>query len=51
LFPLVATGVIDTGGKLPLVSLTLAANLPPVSTTVAQLVAKFSTGVIDGDAP
>jgi hypothetical protein len=47
LFPLFATGVIDTGSKLPLVSLTLVANLPPVSTTVAQLVAKFAAGVID----
>jgi hypothetical protein len=49
LFPLFATGVIDTGGKfaagvvdtsgkLPPVLLTLAANLPPVSLTpVANL--------------
>ncbi len=28
-----ATSVNDAGGKLPLVSLTPAANLPPVSTT------------------
>jgi hypothetical protein len=42
LFPLFASGVIDTGSKLP-----LGANLPPVSTTVAQLVAKFAAGVID----
>jgi hypothetical protein len=27
------TGVNDTGGKLPLVSMTPAVNLPPVSTT------------------
>jgi hypothetical protein len=31
LFPLFATGVVDTGGKLPPVSLTPVANLPPVS--------------------
>jgi hypothetical protein len=41
LFPLFATGVVDTGGKLPPV-----ANLPPVakpvSTTQANLVAKFA---------
>jgi hypothetical protein len=45
LFPLFATGgkfavgVVDTGGKLPPVSLT-----PAVSTTLAKLVAKFATG-------
>jgi hypothetical protein len=47
LFPLFASGVIDTGSKLPLVSLTLVANLSPVSTTLAQLVAKFATGLTD----
>jgi hypothetical protein len=59
LFPLFATsgkfadGVIDTGGKLPPVSnllqvlLTPVANLPPVSTTLAKLVAKFAADVID----
>jgi hypothetical protein len=37
---------------LPLVSLTPAANLPPVSTTLAKLVAKFAAGVVDtGGAP
>jgi hypothetical protein len=40
-----AAGVVDTGGNLP-------PMLPPVSTTLAKLVAKFSTGVIDtGGAP
>ncbi len=29
----IAAGINDTGGKLPLVSTTLAANLPPVSLT------------------
>jgi hypothetical protein len=37
---------------LPLVPLTLAANLPqvsltPVTTTLAKLVAKFAAGVVD----
>ncbi len=52
------TGVVDTGGNLPLVSLTLAAilppvsltpvtKLPPVSTTQAVLLAKFA--VVDND--
>jgi hypothetical protein len=36
LLPYFATGVVDTGGKLP-----------PVSTTLAKLVAKFAAGVID----
>jgi hypothetical protein len=42
---------------MPPVSLTLAANFPPVSltplaTTLVKLVAKFATGVVDnGDAP
>jgi hypothetical protein len=58
LFPLFATGVVDTGGKLPPASLTPAenlppvslapvANLPPVSTTQGELVAKFAAGVVD----
>jgi hypothetical protein len=58
LFPLFATG-----GKLPLVlltpaanllpvSLTPVANLPLVSTTLARLVAKFAAGVVEtGGAP
>jgi hypothetical protein len=52
LFPLFAAGVVDTGGKLPPVSLipaenlppvslTPVANLPPVSTTLAKQVAKL----------
>jgi hypothetical protein len=32
---------------LPPVSLTPVANLPPVSTTLAKLVKKFATGVVD----
>jgi hypothetical protein len=46
LFPLFATGVVDTGGKLPPVLLIPAANLPPVSTTLVKLVAKFAAGVV-----
>ncbi len=53
-----STGVLETSGKLPLVSLTQVANLPPVSTTLAKLVAnllpmsmilgcKVATGVVD----
>jgi hypothetical protein len=42
LFPL-----FDTGGKLPPVSLIPAANLLPVSTTLAKLVAKFAAGGAD----
>jgi hypothetical protein len=52
LFPLFVNDFVDTGGNLPPASLTLAANLPlvwltsvanlpPVSTTQAELVAKF----------
>jgi hypothetical protein len=47
LFPFFATGVADTNGKLPPVSLTLVVNLPSVSTTLAKLVAKFATSVVD----
>jgi hypothetical protein len=36
LFPLFATGVNDTGGKLPPVSTTPAANLLPVSLTPVE---------------
>jgi hypothetical protein len=32
---------------LPPVSLTPVANLPPVSTTLGKLVAKFAAGVVD----
>jgi hypothetical protein len=37
----IAAGVVDTGGKLPPVSLIPAANLPPVSTTLAKQVANL----------
>jgi hypothetical protein len=47
-----AAGVVDTGGNLPPASLPLAANLPPVSTTLAKIMEKFATGVVDtGGAP
>jgi hypothetical protein len=46
LFLLFAACVIDTSGKLPTLSLTLAANLPPVQQYLpAVLVAKFAAGV------
>jgi hypothetical protein len=45
LFPLFATGVVDTVCKL-----VPAANLPPVSITPAVLVVKFASGVIDTGA-
>jgi hypothetical protein len=41
------TGVNDTGGKLPLVSTTPAANLPPVSTTPAANFATSSPCLVD----
>ncbi len=47
-----ATGVVDTGGNLPMVSLTRVENLPPVSTTLAKLKEKVASGVVDtGGAP
>ncbi len=47
MFPLFASGVVNTSGKFAAVSMTSVANLPPVSTTQAELVAKFAAGVID----
>jgi hypothetical protein len=46
------TGVVDTSGNFPPILLTLVANLSPVSTTPAVQVAKFATSVVDtGGAP
>ncbi len=43
--------LISVAIKLPPVSLTLVANLPPVSTAPTVPVAKFTVGVVDmGDA-
>jgi hypothetical protein len=42
---LFATGVVDTGGNLPPTSLTAGANLPPVLSTLVEMVAKFTTPV------
>ena len=39
MFPLFAAGVVDAGDT--------GANLPPVSTTLVKLVAKFVAGVVD----
>ncbi len=41
LFAKFAVAVVDTGNKLPPISLTPAANLPPVSTTLVVLVANL----------
>jgi hypothetical protein len=59
--PKFASGVVDTGGNLPTmslkpaanfpVSLTPVANLPPVSTIQVVQVAKFATGVLDNGGP
>jgi hypothetical protein len=38
---------LTTAANLPPVSLTPVANLPPVSTTLVKLVAKFAAGVVD----
>ncbi len=49
---IVPIGAVDTSGNLPQVSFTPVANLSPVSTTLAELVAKFAAGVVDtGGAP
>jgi hypothetical protein len=43
---------LTPAANLPPVSLTSVANFPPVSTTLEQLVAKFGAGVVDtGGAP
>ena len=47
MFPLFATGVIDTGGKFAAGVVDTSGKLPPVSTTLAKLVAKFAAGVAD----
>jgi hypothetical protein len=56
LFPLFATGVVYTGGKFAASVVDTGGNLPPVSltvsTTLAKMLEKFATGVIDtGGAP
>ncbi len=52
MFPVFATGVIDTGGKFAAGVFDTGGKLPPVSTTLANLVAKFAAGVVDtGGAP
>jgi hypothetical protein len=43
LSPLFATGVIDTGGKFAADVDVTGGKLPPVSTTLAKLVAKLPT--------
>jgi hypothetical protein len=56
LFPLFANGVVYTGGKFAAGVVDTGgnslANLPPVSRTLAKLVEKFATDVVDaGCAP
>ncbi len=52
MFPLFATSVIDTGSKFAAGGIDTGGKLPPVSTTLAKLVAKFVAGVVDtGAAP
>jgi hypothetical protein len=41
LFPLFATGVVDTGGKFAAGVVDTGGNLPLVSTTLVKLVAKL----------
>jgi hypothetical protein len=38
---------LTPAANFPPVSLTAVANLPPVSTTLVKLVAKFAAGVVD----
>jgi hypothetical protein len=47
LFPLFATGIIDTCGKFAVSIIDTGGKMPPVSTTLAKLVAKFAAGVFD----
>jgi hypothetical protein len=47
LFPLFAASVVDTGGKFAAGVADTGGKLPPVSTTIGKLVAKFAPGVID----
>jgi hypothetical protein len=42
-----AASVVDTRGNSSPAFLTPVANLPPVSTKLAKLVAKFAAGVVD----
>jgi hypothetical protein len=59
LFPLFATGVVDTGGKFAAGVSDTSGNLPPASLTLVasttflgKIVENFAAGVVDtGDAP
>jgi hypothetical protein len=52
LFPLFATGVVDSGDNLPQVSLTTVVSVAKIAAGVVDTGGKFSTGVIDiGGAP
>jgi hypothetical protein len=47
LFPLFASGVIDTGGKFATGVVDTGGKLPLESTTLGKLVAKFAAGVFN----
>jgi hypothetical protein len=47
LFPLFATGVINIGGKFAASVVDTGRKLPPVSTTMAKLMAKFAASFVD----
>ncbi len=47
MFPLVATGVLYTGGKFAAGVVDTGGNLPPVSSTLAKMEEKFAVGVVD----
>jgi hypothetical protein len=47
LFPLFATSVIDTVNKFAAGGVDTGGKLPPVSSTLAKLVATFAAGVVD----
>ncbi len=52
MFPLFATGVVDTGGIFVAGIVDNGGKFAAVSTTLAKLVEKFATGVVDtGGAP
>jgi len=51
LFLLLATGVVNIGGKFTSGVVDTGRKLPPVSTTLAKLMAKFAVGVVDTGPP
>jgi hypothetical protein len=47
LFPLFATGIVDTGGNLLLVSITPAVPVSKFAASVVDTGGKFASGVVD----